>query len=180
MRAGTKPPTSEERKKKNLVGTGASFFSHHRKTHKRKLGAFFSPREHTTSKCQRAEPLPGLMWNDIPAAMHHPPVEVGGEGGFTWTAARCEVHLCEGSCRVLAPLPRGGDGSLTGAAASTNQLPIRCTHTRKQTHTYTEASMTTRILLRMMCSRTLSLYFHIFINTFLRGDFAERDLLQGV
>lgn len=51
-----------------------------KKTHKRKLGAFFSPREHTTSKCQRAEPLLGLMWNDVPAAMHHPPGEGGSRG----------------------------------------------------------------------------------------------------
>lgn len=96
-----------------------------------------------------------------------------GRGGFTWTATRCEVHLCEGSCRVLAPPPRGGDGSLTGAAASTDQLPIRHTHT----HTYTEASVTTRILWGTMCSRTSS---HLYFHTLFQGGFTETDLQQDV
>lgn len=95
-----------------------------------------------------------------------------GRGGFTWTAARCEVHLCEGSCRVLAPPPRGGDGSLTGAAASTDQLPIRHTHT----HTHRGKRDNKDFVGNDVQQNIVSSLFSYIIS----GGFTETDLQQDV
>lgn len=59
----------------------------------------------------------------------------GGGGGLHGQPARCEVHL--GDAEALGPSGCGGDGSLTGASASMDQLRIGCTHALV-THTHTQ------------------------------------------
>lgn len=139
-----------------------------KKTHKRKLGAFFSPREHTTSKCQRAEPLLGLMWNDVPAAMHHPPGEGGSRGPPP--AAR---SICVRGAAEFWPLRPVEEMDLLQAPLPAPTNYQSDTHT----HTHTEASVTTRILWGTMCSRTLS---HLYFHTLFQGGFTETDLQQDV
>lgn len=121
---------------KNVTGTRGSFLRYQSK-HTKENSLPFSPREYTTSKCH-GQAFIGI---DVKRRSHCDTPSVGEGQRGSHGRPPAVRSICVGDAVALGPSACGGDGSLTGASASMDQLRLRRTcaqkHARVHKHSIT-------------------------------------------
>lgn len=111
-----------------------------KQTHKRKLPCFSHP-ENTQHLNVIAKAGQAFIGIDVKRRSHCDTPSVGEGRGGSHGRPPAVRSICVGDAAALGPSACGGDGSLTGASASMDQLPIRCTcvqkHARVHVHSLT-------------------------------------------
>lgn len=100
-----------------------------KQTHQRNLPPF-SP-NNTQHLNVIAKAVQAFIWIDVWRCSHCDTPSVGEGPGSMHGQSPTARSICVGDAAELGPLACGGDGSLTGASASMDQLGIRCTHAQK-------------------------------------------------
>ncbi len=140
----SRPPTME--KKKVLLAREAH--SSITKANTQKKTPCLSHPKNTQHLNVIAEASQAFIGIDVKRRSHCDTPSVGEGQGGSHGQPPVVRSICVGDAAALGPSACGGDGSLTGAFASMDQLRIRCTCAQKHAwvHTHTHTCMKTNVL----------------------------------